>query len=56
MVATAQVDGKKERQEVFHSRALKLTEATEYPAKASVQNCKWCHFGKIGVCSDYRSI
>ena len=46
----------KERQKVFHNRALKLTEATDYPAKASVQNCKWCHFGKIGVCSDYRSI
>tara|TARA_R110000737_G_scaffold70790_2_gene99234 strand:+ start:2726 stop:3400 length:675 start_codon:yes stop_codon:yes gene_type:complete len=50
------VDELKERQEVFHNRALKLTEATEYPAKASVQNCKWCHYGKSGVCSEYRHI
>ena len=50
------VDEIKERQETFHNRALKLTEATEYPAIASVQNCKWCHYGKSGVCNDYRSI
>ena len=49
------VDDIKERQELFHNRALKLTEATEYPAKASVDNCRWCHYGKSGVCNDYRT-
>ena len=46
----------KERQEAFHIRALNLTEATDYPHKASVQTCKWCHYGKTGLCDDYRYI
>jgi CRISPR/Cas system-associated exonuclease Cas4 (RecB family) len=46
----------KERQGMFHERALKLTEAKEYPANASVKNCRWCHYGKIGICDEYRSI
>ena len=50
------VEDIKQRRDEFHSRALKLTEATEFPAKASVKNCKWCHFGKIGMCNEYRSI
>ena len=49
-------DELRERQATFHERALKLTEAIDYPAKASVENCRWCHFGKIGLCDEYRSI
>lgn len=35
--------------EGFHERGLRLTEATEWPAKPSMFNCKWCPYGPAGT-------
>ena len=41
-----------ERKEEFTERALKLTTATEFPATPSENSCRWCYFGKEGICKE----
>lgn len=40
------------RRKNFHARAMKLSTATEYEATPSSHACKWCYFGKEGICRD----
>ncbi|MBE2897816.1 PD-(D/E)XK nuclease family protein [Pasteurellaceae bacterium 20609_3] len=34
----------------LHSRGVAMTTATEFPATPSMNACKWCHYGKEGIC------
>ena len=36
---------------VFDHRLKKMTEATEFPAKANIISCKWCPYGDTGHCN-----
>ncbi len=40
------------KREKLNSRAVAMTEATEFPAKPSTFGCKWCYFGKEKICED----
>ena len=44
------------RKQEFTIRALRLTETKDFPATPSENACRWCHFGKAGICEDvYRN-
>ena len=40
------------KKEKLNTRAVAMTEDTEFPAKPSTMGCKWCYFGKEKMCSD----
>tara|TARA_R100001086_G_scaffold249970_1_gene192149 strand:+ start:315 stop:998 length:684 start_codon:yes stop_codon:yes gene_type:complete len=42
----------KERKKNFHDRAMILSTATEFKPTPSLEACRWCHFGKAGICRD----
>ena len=45
-----------ERKKEFTARAFSLTEAIEFPTTPSENACRWCYFGKEGMCKDvYRN-
>lgn len=40
------------RKKDFHDRALALCTATKYEATPSFYACRWCYFGKEGICKN----
>lgn len=36
----------------LHQRAVKMTTAVEFEAKPSFVACRWCHYGKEGICKE----
>lgn len=36
----------------LHQRAVKMTTAVDFPAKPSFIACRWCHYGKEGICKE----
>lgn len=36
----------------INTRAIEMTTATEFPANPHKWRCRWCHFGKEGLCEE----